>query len=118
MTPFELSKSLLDENPQNVSRWDSISGSKADWRKCFFLIKDVQHKSVLSSTNLSGHQTYSLPEHLDDFISCLDCESDGNVCKTQSWENAFRSYLSESIDSKVSKDTISVVDKLPKNVVI
>ena len=101
-SPYELSILLLEEDPQNVSRWDSIAESTADWQKCSLLLKEAYRKLEFNLTNKHASKSIPTPDHLFDLKTCLDCESEGMSCKTRIWEVAFRSYICQTIDTSIS----------------
>ena len=81
----------------SVRRWDAIAGGSADWDKCVILLEgaDVVAKSV----------------PVKPLNDCWDC-TDGN-CRTASWESAFRSALSLSVDQRLHDNTPERYNEAP-----
>uniref|UniRef100_A0A6U2NLT8 Uncharacterized protein n=1 Tax=Leptocylindrus danicus TaxID=163516 RepID=A0A6U2NLT8_9STRA len=127
-TPLELANQKIEDDgsPDDLSRWDANAGGKADWARCKLLLEyaEKRNKTTLQSganipsplfacRTLDDHDSQekrsatcfrSLPKHLMEYKSCLDCGVENGICRTKAWEDAFRLALSSSIEGKVLQD--------------
>lgn len=104
-TPLEVAKATDPlEEAKSVKRWDSVAGGSPDWARCIAILEHAEQEARLrlgenvdtTSTSTRDADLPALPSHLLDTMSCLDCGADGGVCKTASWEAAFREVLTSS----------------------
>jgi hypothetical protein len=106
-TPLEVAKAIDPlEEAKSVKRWDSVAGGGPDWARCIAILEHAEQEAGLqqrlgdnvdTSTRARDANLPALPSHLLDTTSCLDCGADGGVCKTASWEAAFREVLTSSV---------------------
>ena len=107
-TPLEVAKAIDPlEEAKSVKRWDSVAGSGPDWARCIAILEHAEQEAGLrlgenvdttraTCTRTRDANLPALPPHLLGTMSCLDCGADGGVCKTASWEAAFREVLFSS----------------------
>ena len=107
-TPLEVAKAIDPlEEAKSVKRWDSVAGGGPDWDRCIAILEHAEQEAGLrlgenvdttsaTCTRIRDANLPALPPHLLGTMSCLDCGADGGVCKTASWEAAFREVLTSS----------------------
>lgn len=113
-TPLDVAMELSrnqEEERLSVRRWDAVAGGAADWQQCVELLRAAENETRQSAPNNSTSDDLpSLPKHLLDGSSCLDCGASGDgSCLTASWETAFRSALSSSLS-----DTVKITEPTPE----
>lgn len=108
-TPLEVAKSIDPvEEGKSVKRWDSVAGGLPDWQQCIAILERAEQEiGIVDETPRSPSRLPTLPKHLLDTSSCLDCGADdGGTCLTSSWEQAFRSVLTSSAKQAVGNTSI------------
>ena len=120
-TPLQLAKDKVEngESPDDLARWDASAGGKADWTRCKLLLEEAEKRTVKNislfpsgggafrnddSQKYSATCLRSLPKHLLEFKSCLDCGVENGTCQTKAWEDAFRLSLLSSIETKIHRN--------------
>lgn len=121
-TPLEVAKAIDPlEEAKSVKRWDSVAGGGPDWARCIAILEHAEQEAGLrlgenvdtTSTRTRDADLPALPSHLLDTMSCmscLDCGADGGVCKTASWEAAFREVLTSSAMQASAQTSIANVN--------
>jgi len=120
-TPLEVAKAIDPlEEAKSVKRWDSVAGGGPDWTRCIAILEHAEQEAGLrlgenvdttcTSTRTRDADLPALPSHLLDTMSCLDCGADGGVCKTASWEAAFREVLTSSAMQASAQTSIANVN--------
>jgi len=120
-TPLEVAKAIDPlEEAKSVKRWDSVAGGGPDWARCIAILEHAEQEAGLrlgenvdttcTSTRTRDADLPALPTHLLDTMSCLDCGADGGVCKTASWEAAFREVLTSSAMQASAQTSIANVN--------
>ena len=95
-TPLDVARSIDPaKEEKSVRRWDNVAGGRPDWEQCINILENAEKEIGLAAT-LKTEKLPTLPKHLLDAASCLECGAEDGVCYTSTWKAAFHSALSSS----------------------